>query len=397
MKTGAANPPAPPFDGAEFRTVLGHFPTGVTIVTSLSDGEPVGMTIGAFTSVSLDPPLVAFLPDKSSSTFPHIREAGSFCVNFLAAAQHDVCRTFSSRSEDKFFGIGWKPAPDSSAPRLQDAVGWLDCTIETVHEAGDHYIVIGRVTALGHTSDSLPLLFFQGGFGKFSSLTLSAFSEPDLLKEMYYADLARSEMEQLANATGSECLLLARQKNETLVLGCAHGDGATSAPLRVGQRYPLVPPMGSLFVAWDERETAAWVERANPNLVDSTTLQALITNTRTRGWSLGLSGPSHERFAEALRQLSVEDPTPAQERKVAKAAHDLEVDLLEIEDALGSHRVLNVRSINAPIFGASGRVELVLSLIGYSQLTTDRVDHALKQLLESAENITSKIGGRRPV
>lgn len=396
MNASAPQSSHQPFDGAQFRTVLGHFPTGVTIVTAMSGGEPVGMTIGAFTSVSLDPPLVAFLPDKSSTTFPAIRDAGSFCVNFLSAAQHDVCRTFSTRREDKFYGIDWRPAPDSGAPKLDDTVGWLDCKIDAIHDAGDHYIVIGRVTSLGHVSDSLPLLFFQGGFGKFSSLTLSAFSEPDLLKEMYFADLARTEMERLANATSSQCLLLARQKNDTLIVGSAHGGDAAGAAVRVGQRYPTVPPMGSLFVAWDEQETAAWIERANPDLVEPAVLEALLANTRNRGWNLGLSGPSHERFAEALRQLSIEDPTPEQERNLQRAARELEVDLLEAEDALHASSMLNVRSLNAPVFGASGRVELVLSLIGYTQWPTDRIHRSLEQLLASADAITRKIGGRRP-
>ena len=96
---------------ALYRTVLGHFPTGVAAITSIgADGAPVGMTIGSFVSVSLDPPLVAFLPDKGSSTFPKIREAGFFCVNVLGADQEHVCRAFAARGTDKFAGLTVPPA-----------------------------------------------------------------------------------------------------------------------------------------------------------------------------------------------------------------------------------------------------------------------------------------------
>ena len=96
-----------PFDSAKYRQVLGHFPTGVTVITAATDGEPVGMAVGSFSSVSLDPPLVAFFPDKGSSSWPKIEPTGSFCVNILGEAQEDVCRRFAMKGDDKFAGLGW--------------------------------------------------------------------------------------------------------------------------------------------------------------------------------------------------------------------------------------------------------------------------------------------------
>ena len=88
------------FDSKRFRQVLGHYPTGVTVVTAVdADGQPAGMAVGSFTSVSLDPPLVAFLPDKSSTSFPRIRRASSFCVNVLSAEQENVCRAFAAKGQ----------------------------------------------------------------------------------------------------------------------------------------------------------------------------------------------------------------------------------------------------------------------------------------------------------
>ena len=108
----------------KFRSVLGHFPTGVAVVTGIdADGKPAGMAVGSFSSVSLDPPLVAFMPDKSSSSWPKFRDSGSFCVNILGAEQESVCRTFASRGGDKFAELSWRPA-GSGAPVL-DGRGYL--------------------------------------------------------------------------------------------------------------------------------------------------------------------------------------------------------------------------------------------------------------------------------
>src|SRR5881628_1456257 len=89
-------------DARRFRDVLGHFPTGVAVVTGLDpDGNPAGMAVGSFSSVSLDPPLVAFMPDRSSTSWPKFRDAGSFCVNILGAGQESVCRTFATRGGER--------------------------------------------------------------------------------------------------------------------------------------------------------------------------------------------------------------------------------------------------------------------------------------------------------
>ncbi|MEQ1786597.1 MAG: flavin reductase family protein [Acidimicrobiales bacterium] len=146
----------PAFDAAKFRQVLGHFPTGVTVVTAAPDTGPVGLAVGSFASVSLDPPLVAFFPDKGSSSWPKIEAAGSFCVNILGEQQEEVCRRFASKGDDKFAGLGWRPAA-SGAPLLDGVLAWIDCDIDSVVEAGDHYCVMGG-----------PLLFFRGGYGRFA-------------------------------------------------------------------------------------------------------------------------------------------------------------------------------------------------------------------------------------
>lgn len=158
-----------------FRDVLGRFATGVTVVTSLSDGEPVGMTCQSFCSVSLSPPLVLFCPARTSRAWPLIRRAGFFCVNVLAADQAVLSDAMATRRDRKFDGVGWSPSK-SGAPLIDGIVAWVDCTVEQVHEAGDHDVVIGRVQELGHGTDSsgspaapddepAPLTFHRGRYG----------------------------------------------------------------------------------------------------------------------------------------------------------------------------------------------------------------------------------------
>ncbi|CAA9251129.1 MAG: Nitrilotriacetate monooxygenase component B [uncultured Acidimicrobiales bacterium] len=157
----------PAFDAASFRTVLGHFCSGITIVTAVERGEPVGLTCQSFTSVSLDPPLVLFVPAKAASSWPRIRAAGHFCANVLAEDQEALGRRFAIRGADKYAGVGWRPGP-SGAPVLDGCIAYVDCEIETVHEAGDHDIVVGHVVDLAVTSEAPPLLFFRGGYGRFA-------------------------------------------------------------------------------------------------------------------------------------------------------------------------------------------------------------------------------------
>lgn len=152
-------------DPMHFRKVLGHFPTGVAVITGIdASGQPAGMAVGSFTSVSLDPPLVAFLPDRSSTSWPKIQEGGSFCVNVLGADQEYVSRAFATKGGDKFAAFTWSAA-GSGSPMIDGVLAWIDCDIDAVHEAGDHYIVVGRVRELDIAAvDGKPLIFFKGAY-----------------------------------------------------------------------------------------------------------------------------------------------------------------------------------------------------------------------------------------
>jgi flavin reductase (DIM6/NTAB) family NADH-FMN oxidoreductase RutF len=160
--TDAVDPTA--IDPAHFRHVLGHFPSGVTIVTAALEGELAGMTCQSFFSLSLDPPLVAFSPSKTSTSYPKIRQAGAFCINILAHDQEALCLGFSRSGADKWLDVGWRSGA-TGAPILEGVQAWIDCKLEAEYPAGDHYLTLGRVIDL-QVSETRPLLYYKGGFGR---------------------------------------------------------------------------------------------------------------------------------------------------------------------------------------------------------------------------------------
>lgn len=151
-------------DPRHFRDVLGCYPTGVCVVTANSeDGARHGMVVGSFTSISLDPPLVGFFPDKKSTSWPRIAASGYFCANILAAEQVHHSNRFASRAEDKFEGIEHGLSPHG-LPLLDNVLAWIDCSIEMVTEIGDHLLVVGAVRSMEKRDDGRPLLFFRGRY-----------------------------------------------------------------------------------------------------------------------------------------------------------------------------------------------------------------------------------------
>ncbi|OHV39017.1 MULTISPECIES: 3-hydroxy-9,10-secoandrosta-1,3,5(10)-triene-9,17-dione monooxygenase reductase subunit [Pseudofrankia] len=152
-------------DPATFRRVLGHFCTGVTIITSLDDdGTPAGLACQSFTSLSLDPPLVLICPGRSSTSWPRIERTGRFTVNVLAEDQQDVSVAFGSRTAAKFDAVPWHTT-DRGAVVLDDVLAWVHCDIDATYDGGDHQIVVGAVRQMHILRDHGPLLFFRGDYG----------------------------------------------------------------------------------------------------------------------------------------------------------------------------------------------------------------------------------------
>jgi flavin reductase (DIM6/NTAB) family NADH-FMN oxidoreductase RutF len=165
------NRTVPDVEAGQFRRVLGLFATGVVAVTALdpATGRPAGLAANSFTAVSLKPPLVSVCLAHTSSTWPAIRAASSYCINILAGHQRGICRQLATPGAEKFCNVAWL-ASQAGHPILDGALGWLECAVEMEHEAGDHVIVISRVLRLGMRPDGPPLIFYQGGYGSFEAV-----------------------------------------------------------------------------------------------------------------------------------------------------------------------------------------------------------------------------------
>ena len=164
MSLSAAADPPGAIDTPIFREVLGRFATGVAFVTAAPGGKPAGLIVNSFTSVSLEPPLVAFCPARSSFTWQRMRRAGRFGVNVLERGHEGFVRQATPAGADRFAEVDWEFGP-GGAPLLTDALATLECAIVAEYPAGDHWIVVGRVDGLRMRRVGRPLTFFAGAFG----------------------------------------------------------------------------------------------------------------------------------------------------------------------------------------------------------------------------------------
>jgi flavin reductase (DIM6/NTAB) family NADH-FMN oxidoreductase RutF len=155
--------PETTIDPADLRRALSFFPTGVAVVTTLgAAGEPVGVTISSFNSVSLDPPLILWSLARTASRRPAFAAHGAFAVNVLAAAQEGLARHFAVTKGDRFAGVGWRPGL-AGVPVLDGAAATFECAPWAIYPGGDHEIVLGEVRRFDH-ADAVPLVFGKGLF-----------------------------------------------------------------------------------------------------------------------------------------------------------------------------------------------------------------------------------------
>ena len=153
----------PDVDPSVFRQLCGRFATGVSVITTAdARGRPAGMTANSFTSVSLAPPLISVCIDHRADMHAHLLAAPRFIVNILEQHQEALSRRFATDLDDKFSGVGYTRS-DGGLPILDGTLAWIECERDTLIEAGDHTIVIGRVVG-GGTGEGLPLLYYRGGY-----------------------------------------------------------------------------------------------------------------------------------------------------------------------------------------------------------------------------------------
>jgi flavin reductase (DIM6/NTAB) family NADH-FMN oxidoreductase RutF/DNA-binding IclR family transcriptional regulator len=368
-----------------FRRALGHYPTGVSLITARqADGTPVAMVVGTFTSVSLDPPLVGFLPDRASTSWPLIREAGHFCVNVLAADQEPVCRAFVSKDPDRF--ERWTSVDDRHRPPvLRGAVLQIDCDLADVLPAGDHDVVLGRVRGISVAEGGgMPLLFLRGGYGSPSLPSVQA-EVPGFTEQLRLADLVRPEAERLSADLGLECLVSAEVDGAVVSLVAA-GLGSGGGDTRVGSTFPLAAPIAPLFAAWaPAADQQAWLARgARLTGADTAGCAADLAAVRALGHQVTTGRASADRFERSLT-----------DRDAPGGVAEVLGDLLRRGPEPGLHRPLaeltDVTSIAAPVRDRDGQVVLALHLMGFTgRETPDRLATCLDRLLAAAGRATDR-------
>lgn len=377
-------------DAQEYRQVLGQFPTGVVVVTAVAaDGQPAALTIGSFSSVSIDPPTVAFYPAKTSSSWPLLREAGAFCVNVLSADQESLCRQFASKGTDKFAGVDWRPAPSSGAPIIAGAVAWIDCDLEAEQSAGDHFFVLGAIRALAVESGESPLVFFRGGYGRFSASSL-AMGGSSLTTLLPVVDKIRGELERASAAVGAECLLMARVENELIVLASAGFSTDTSRPARVGRRLPYAAPLGSFIASYGPpADLQAWLDRGGlTGDINLELWRKLLEEESAAGYVVGLGG---EEFA-AL-EVALEERAGPEQMRVALGG--VAPRMVQSGD-WDPNQLYEVRTINVPIFAGSGEV-LQMGIYDLdSHLSGAEIVSRAEVLRDAARRSSEILGGEAP-
>jgi flavin reductase (DIM6/NTAB) family NADH-FMN oxidoreductase RutF len=154
----------------DFRRILGHFAAGVTVVTTC-DGEarPTGLTASAFTSVSLEPPLVLVCVDHKSNSYPALLESGRFAINILRIEQEPISRRFASTLLDKFEAVPFQLS-SLGLPLIDNALAHIECITVNTHGAGDHTIFVGRVEQAS-VGEGEPLLYYRGRYNRLSGVT----------------------------------------------------------------------------------------------------------------------------------------------------------------------------------------------------------------------------------
>lgn len=353
-------------DAGRYREVMGHYPTGVTVITgTLVGGVPVGMAVGTFTSVSLDPPLVAFMPKTGSSTFARLRDTSAYCINVLAHDQVELCRAMAISDVDKFDKVEWKPSR-WGAPMLTGAVAHIHCFPTQIIEAGDHFIVLCRVTGMEVSRAVPPLLFFQGGYGGFSPHSMTAGGDAEIIAAIRRADVARPQIAWLARECRCEAAALVAVHEDELTTAASAYGGDSEMRERLGERLPLKPPVGEAYIAWAPPGTVErWLAKLKTvNGEDIARYRKRLEAVRARGFAASRIGPDadgdHTRLTAMMEEYRAGNLTPARERAILAALAEM-MHFLDTADFVDGE-TYNLGGVVVPVRSPEGQIALLLRL-----------------------------------
>lgn len=383
-----SHPATAPVDPHVFREVLGHYPTGVVVVTGRdSEGDILAMVVGTFNSVSLDPPLVSFMPMMTSRTFAKMRECSSLCINILGGEQEDIVLTIAQRWENKLDGIEWFPSP-SGDPVLSESIAWIDTTIWNTVEAGDHWIVLCRVNDMAVANPVSPLIFFQGGYGSFVSTSLMARMDHEILPAIHAAHGARAEVEALANSIGCEVsVFTAVSCDEMATVLSATGVGVDREE-GLAHRVPMVPPIGDSYVfSRPIEEQERWVDKLREASAEVKDMHRMrLEFVREHGYLLSFlpveGSAAYDEMRDATKRYEKGRLTPSQERNIRESIGRASVDYRVRE--VDEQQVYDVGSIVLPVRDPAGEYSLTLRL---GQLPPQSTGSTINNWLDEARAV----------
>lgn len=382
------------FDPATFREVMGHYPTGVVIVTGMHpDGEALAMVVGTFTSVSMEPPLVAFLPMRSSRTFERLRECQSLCINVLTDGQEPLGRTIASRYEDKLAGIDWSSC-SSGAPMLHGSLAWLDVHVDQIIEAGDHYIALCAIDDMAVNNPTAPLIFFQGGYGGFAVPSLLARIDNDIIGAVQQASNARGLLGSVAVKHQCEATLLTVvDQVELAAIATAVGEGVNPGN-GLGTRVPIIPPIADVWVAELSPEAQQeWLAKASVDDETRETFADRLVFAREHGYLMsflpaGQLDP-YRQLNAATRRYADDRVTPLTQREIHQSIAEVSVSY-QMRD-IDPEEIYDVGMLVATIHDPEGRPTRMLRLAqlprGASGSTVLEWIHDLKAAVTELEGL----------
>jgi flavin reductase (DIM6/NTAB) family NADH-FMN oxidoreductase RutF len=353
-------------DQKVFREVTGHYPTGVAVVTGQdAGGEALALVVGTFSSVSLDPPLVSFMPMKTSRSFERLRNCASLCINIVGGEQEREVLTIAQRWENKLDGIDWFRSP-SGSPVLSDSIAWIDTHIEQVVEAGDHWIVLCAVDDMAVVNPVSPLIFFQGGYGSFVCTSLLARMDHEIHPAIHAAHGVRAEVEALATRIGcAVSVFTAVGTDEMVAVLQATGPGV-DGDFNLAQRIPMVPPIGDTYVFdLSAQEQQRWIAKLGKgDDTENRVHRERLAFVRDNGYLVSFlpaeGQDAYTLMREATKTYETGRMTPLQERQIRESIRHTPVDYRtrEIEDA----QSYDVGSLVLPVRDSDGRYTLTLRL-----------------------------------
>ena len=371
-----------------FREVTGHYPTGVAVVTGRSaDGDILALVVGTFSSVSLDPPLVSFMPMKTSRTFETMRQCESLCVNIVGGEQEREVLTIAQRWENKLDGIDWFPSP-SGDPVLADSIAWIDTRVHDIVEAGDHWIALCAVTDMAVTNPVAPLIFFQGGYGSFVCTSLMARMDHEILPAIHAAHGARADVEALAARIGCAVSVFTAVSDDEMAAVLSATAPGIDRKENLAQRIPISPPIGDTHI-FDRPaiEQDRWIGKLRTgDEAEKNIHRERLEFVRRHGYLasfLPAEGQSaYTPMCEATRQYETGRLTPLQERQIRETIRHTAVDYRTRE--LDDTERYDIGSLVLPVRDRSGNYTLTLRL---AQLPARASGHTVKQWLADARTV----------